>query len=104
MIASILGAIIIGVVIGALARLILPGRQNISIGMTILVGIVAALIGSLIAALFGFANTRGFDWWEHILQLVLAVIGVAFVAGRGITAGRGRGHGGATGRPGHSGI
>ncbi|MEV4250287.1 GlsB/YeaQ/YmgE family stress response membrane protein [Streptosporangium canum] len=79
MIGSIVSAIVIGAIIGALARLIIPGRQNLSIGLTLIVGIVAALIGTLIAALLGFANTRGIDWWEHILQLALAVVGVLLV-------------------------
>ncbi|MEV0967047.1 GlsB/YeaQ/YmgE family stress response membrane protein [Microtetraspora glauca] len=76
MIGAIVGAIIIGIIIGALARLILPGRQNISIGLTIIVGIVAALIGSLIASVLGVANTRGIDWTEHLIQLLLAIVGV----------------------------
>ncbi|WP_433222420.1 GlsB/YeaQ/YmgE family stress response membrane protein [Microtetraspora malaysiensis] len=76
MIGAILGAIIIGIIIGALARLILPGRQNISIGLTIVVGVVAALIGSLIASVLGVADTRGIDWVEHLIQLLLAIVGV----------------------------
>ncbi|GLW96401.1 membrane protein [Microtetraspora sp. NBRC 16547] len=76
MIGAIFGAIIIGIIIGALARLILPGRQNISIGLTIIVGIVAALIGSLIASVLGVANTKGIDWTEHLIQLLLAIVGV----------------------------
>ncbi|WP_440099820.1 GlsB/YeaQ/YmgE family stress response membrane protein [Streptosporangium sp. H16] len=79
MIVSIVSAIIIGAIIGALARLILPGRQNISIGLTLIVGIVAALVGSLIAGALGLANTRGIDWWEHIIQLALAVLAVLLV-------------------------
>ncbi|ACZ83969.1 GlsB/YeaQ/YmgE family stress response membrane protein [Streptosporangium roseum] len=79
MIGSIVSAIVIGAIIGALARLIIPGRQNLSIGLTLIVGIVAALVGTLIAALLGIANTRGIDWWEHILQLALAVLGVLLV-------------------------
>ncbi|MFF0309157.1 GlsB/YeaQ/YmgE family stress response membrane protein [Streptosporangium sp. NPDC004379] len=80
MIGSIIAAIIIGAVIGALARLILPGRQNISVGLTVIVGIVAALIGTAIAAALGLARTPGINWWEHIIQLALAVIGVLAVA------------------------
>ncbi|MER5619560.1 GlsB/YeaQ/YmgE family stress response membrane protein [Streptosporangium sp. NPDC002544] len=79
MIGSIVSAIIIGAIIGALARLILPGRQNLSIGLTLIVGIIAALIGTAIAASVGLTNTRGINWWEHIIQLALAVIGVLLV-------------------------
>ncbi|WP_030924403.1 GlsB/YeaQ/YmgE family stress response membrane protein [Streptosporangium amethystogenes] len=79
MIGSIVSAIIIGAIIGALARLILPGRQNLSIGLTLIVGIIAALIGTAIAASVGLTNTRGINWWEHLIQLVVAVIGVLLV-------------------------
>ncbi|MER6004307.1 GlsB/YeaQ/YmgE family stress response membrane protein [Nonomuraea angiospora] len=86
MIGAIVSAIVIGAIVGALARLIVPGRQNMSIGLTLIVGIVAALIGTLIAQAAGVADTRGIDWIEHILQLVLAVIGVLLVTR--FTAGR----------------
>ncbi|MGI5485722.1 GlsB/YeaQ/YmgE family stress response membrane protein [Microtetraspora malaysiensis] len=78
---SILGAIVIGAVIGALGRLFLPGRQPIGWILTIVVGIVAALIGTAIAQVLGVATTPGIDWIELIMQVVLAVIGVGVVAG-----------------------
>ena len=81
MIGSLISAIVIGAIIGALARLVLPGKQNISIVLTIVVGIVAAVIGSLIAKALGVSHTAGIDWLEHIIQLVLAVVGVSAVAG-----------------------
>ena len=43
-----------GAIIGGLARFILPGKQNISVPTTILAGIVAAFLGSLVARIFGF--------------------------------------------------
>jgi len=79
---GIIAAIIIGAIIGALARLILPGRQHIPIWLTILVGVVAALVGTWLARVLGIpTTTRGVDWLELLVQLVLAVIGVATVAG-----------------------
>ena len=78
-IASILGAIVIGLVIGALGRLVLPGKQDIPIWLTIVVGIVAALIGTFIVG--PLRNTNGIDWVELIVQVVLAAIGVALVSG-----------------------
>lgn len=80
-IGSIIAAIVIGLIIGALARLILPGRQNISILLTIVVGIVAALIGTWIAGQIGVDETDGIDWIELAFQIGLAVVGVALVAG-----------------------
>jgi uncharacterized membrane protein YeaQ/YmgE (transglycosylase-associated protein family) len=81
-ITGIIGAIIIGAIIGALARLILPGKQNIPIWLTIVVGIVAAFIGTAIARAVGIPTvTSGIDWLELLVQLVVAVIGVAVVVG-----------------------
>ncbi|HEY2793121.1 MAG TPA: hypothetical protein VGJ28_12215, partial [Micromonosporaceae bacterium] len=72
MIGNIISSIVIGAVLGALARFILPGKQNISIPTTIIAGMAAAFVGWAIAAIFGFNDTKGFDWWERILQVVLA--------------------------------
>jgi uncharacterized membrane protein YeaQ/YmgE (transglycosylase-associated protein family) len=78
----IISAIVVGLIIGALGRLVLPGRQDISIWLTIAIGIVAALIGSLIASALGVGETRGIDWIKLIIQVALAAGGVALVAGR----------------------
>jgi len=81
-ITGIITAVVIGAVIGALARLILPGRQNIPIWLTIVVGIVAAVIGTFLARAVGISTaTSGIDWLELLVQLVVAVGGVALVAG-----------------------
>ncbi|MGW3650329.1 GlsB/YeaQ/YmgE family stress response membrane protein [Streptomyces sp. NPDC000878] len=76
-ISSIIGAIIIGTIIGILGRLVVPGRQRIGILWTIAVGIVAALIGSAIAAGFDVSDTDGIDWVEWLIQIGLAAFGVA---------------------------
>jgi uncharacterized membrane protein YeaQ/YmgE (transglycosylase-associated protein family) len=78
---GIITAIIIGAIIGVLGRLLLPGRQNISMLLTIVVGIVAALLGSFIAGQLGVRNTPGVDWTELLIQIVLAMVGVGLVAG-----------------------
>lgn len=74
---GIIVAIIIGAIIGVVARLILPGKQNIPIWLTIGVGIVAAILGTLLAQVVGVETTDGIDWIEIVLQIILAVIGVA---------------------------
>ena len=81
---GIITAIVIGAIIGALARLVLPGKQNISIVLTIVVGIVAALLGTFLARALGISTaTGGIDWLELLVQLVLAIVGVAIVAASG---------------------
>jgi uncharacterized membrane protein YeaQ/YmgE (transglycosylase-associated protein family) len=80
-VSGIITAIIVGLIIGALGRLVVPGKQNIPIWLTILIGIVAALIGTFIASALGVNDTRGIDWIELIIQIVLAAVGVSIAAG-----------------------
>jgi uncharacterized membrane protein YeaQ/YmgE (transglycosylase-associated protein family) len=80
-ITGIITAIVIGAIIGFLGRLVAPGKQNIPIWLTVLVGIVAAFLGTWIASLFGVADTGGIDWIELVMQIVVAAIGVTIVAG-----------------------
>jgi uncharacterized membrane protein YeaQ/YmgE (transglycosylase-associated protein family) len=80
-IASVVGAIIIGLIIGVLGRLVAPGKQSIPIWLTIVIGIVAAFIGTAIARGIGYADTNGIDWLEILTQVVLAAIGVSIAAG-----------------------
>lgn len=81
MISSIISAIIVGAIIGALGRLVVRGKQNISILATILIGIVAALIGTFIANALGVGDTNGIDWIKLVIQVVLAAIGVSIYTG-----------------------
>ncbi|MBQ0977285.1 GlsB/YeaQ/YmgE family stress response membrane protein [Micromonospora zamorensis] len=74
-------AIIIGLIIGVLGRLVVPGKQNIPIWLTLLIGVVAAILGTLVAGALGVDDTSGIDWIELILQVVFAAVGVAIVAG-----------------------
>lgn len=78
---TIISSIVIGLILGVLARLILPGRQNIPLWLTIVVGIVAAFIGNYLATLLGVRVTPGFDWIRHLIQLVVAIVGIGVVAG-----------------------
>ncbi|MEV6520388.1 GlsB/YeaQ/YmgE family stress response membrane protein [Longispora sp. NPDC051575] len=80
-IAGIISALIVGLIIGALGRLVLPGKQNIPIWLTMVVGVVAALVGTAIARGLGIADTPGVDWTEIVIQVLLAAVGVAIVAG-----------------------
>ena len=71
---QILGLIFIGIVIGVLARLVLPGRQKIGVGMTILLGIAGALIGGIVASAIGTG-----DIFE--LNIIGTLVGIAAAAG-----------------------
>ncbi|MFG3309453.1 GlsB/YeaQ/YmgE family stress response membrane protein [Streptomyces wuyuanensis] len=74
---QIISAIVFGIVIGALGLLAKPRGQHIGLRWTITVGIVAALAGTCIAAGLGLAETKGVNWIEWLIQIVLAAAGVA---------------------------
>jgi uncharacterized membrane protein YeaQ/YmgE (transglycosylase-associated protein family) len=85
---GIVTALIIGLIVGALGRLVVPGRQNIPVWLTLVVGVIAALVGTALARAIGIStDTPGVDWGELLCQVVVAAVGVALVAG---FAGRGR--------------
>lgn len=80
-ITGVISAMLIGIVVGVLGRLIIPGKQSIGILVTILVGIVSAFIGTAVARALGIPTaTSGIDWLELAVQVVVAAIGVALVA------------------------
>jgi uncharacterized membrane protein YeaQ/YmgE (transglycosylase-associated protein family) len=79
-ISGVISAIVIGIVIGVLGRLVVPGRQRIGILWTILIGIIAAFIGTGIASGLDVADTKGVDWVEWLIQIALAAVGVAAVS------------------------
>lgn len=77
---AIIGLLIAGIVLGVLGRILAPGEQKIPFWLTILAGIVGALIGNLIAGWVGVRDTPGIDWWRHIFQVIAAVVAVIIAA------------------------
>ena len=80
---GVITAIIVGAIVGGLGRLVIRGKQQISLLMTIVIGIVAALIGTFIAVRLGVANTPGIDWIELFIQVGLGAVGVTLYTGGG---------------------
>ena len=77
MLTTILVALLLGVIIGPLARLVLPGRQNISLVMTVILGAVGALAGSAIySAISGRDGTAGIDWIALAIGVVVAAVAI----------------------------
>ena len=78
MIGTIIGAIVVGLIIGALARLIMPGKQNIGVIMTIVLGVLGSLIGSWVTYKLGYTNANGgFEFIPFIVGVVVAIILIA---------------------------
>ncbi|MDP5185013.1 hypothetical protein QOZ88_20455 [Blastococcus sp. BMG 814] len=77
MIWDLLGLIVIGLVIGVLARLITPGKQHLGFLGTIALGVVGALIGGIIASLIG----SGTIFELNVIGFVVAVVAAVLLVG-----------------------
>ncbi|QIK82667.1 GlsB/YeaQ/YmgE family stress response membrane protein [Sanguibacter sp. HDW7] len=71
---ELIGLIIFGAVIGALARLFMKGDQGIGVLWTIILGVLGALAGYWVAGLLGVKDTSGIDWIRWVISIVLSVL------------------------------
>lgn len=71
---EIIGTIIFGAVIGVLARLVIPGKQAMGMLITIVIGVIGALIGYWLWDVMGGTDTPGIDWWRWIISIAAAVV------------------------------
>jgi len=81
-----IGFIVAGLVIGAIARLLRPGRQNLGWVATLLIGVAGSVVGGVVASLLGTG-----DIWElNVLGFIVAVIAAVIFVGiaEGMTANR----------------
>ncbi|WP_217144282.1 GlsB/YeaQ/YmgE family stress response membrane protein [Streptomyces sp. AC627_RSS907] len=72
-----LWAIIVGFVLGLIAKAVIPGKQHSPLWLTTIFGMLGAIAGNAIARAAGVDATAGIDWWRHVFQLVAAIIIVA---------------------------
>lgn len=81
-ITGIISALLIGIVVGLLARLVVPGKQRIGILWTIVAGVIGAFLGTALARAISIpTDTNGVDWLELLFQVGVAAVLVAIVAG-----------------------
>ncbi|GGY36358.1 GlsB/YeaQ/YmgE family stress response membrane protein [Streptomyces djakartensis] len=83
-----LWAIVVGLVLGLIAKAIIPGKQHLPLWLTVILGVIGAVAGNAIARAAGVDATAGIDWWRHVFQLVMAIILVG-LGDRAWTAARG---------------
>lgn len=74
---ALIGMIVTGAIVGALARLFMRGRQNISLIWTIICGAIGAGVGGWVASYFGVAHTAGVDWIRWILSVIAAMLTIS---------------------------
>lgn len=74
MVIQVLGLLFIGLVIGALARLIKPGRQRLGLLMTLALGVVGAIIGGLLASLIGTGEIFELNFLGFVFAVIAAVL------------------------------
>lgn len=80
MLGLIISILVVGIIAGALARLIVPGKQNLSIGMTIVLGVVGSFVGGFLGFLiFGADAQEGFFQPAGIIGSVIGAIIVLFL-------------------------
>jgi uncharacterized membrane protein YeaQ/YmgE (transglycosylase-associated protein family) len=93
-IGTIIGAIVIGLIVGGLARLIMPGKQNIGVVMTVILGAIGAFLGTWVSYKLGYSNQNGgFKIIPFLVGIVFACILIGIylgVTGRRITNRLGR--------------
>ena len=89
MLMTILTAVVVGAIIGGLARFVMPGHQNIWILMTIVLGILGSAIGSWLVSSLGYSNASGGIAWIAVFAgVVVAAILIAVYLK--VTSGRSR--------------
>lgn len=76
-----IGFIVAGLVIGALARLIKPGRQSLSVVMTLLLGLAGSVLGGLVANVLGTGDTFELDFLGFVVAVISAVLLIGIAEG-----------------------
>ncbi|MEW5813113.1 MAG: GlsB/YeaQ/YmgE family stress response membrane protein [Actinomycetota bacterium] len=83
MIGTIIGAIVVGLIVGVLARLVMPGKQNIGVIMTIVLGALGSFLGSWVTYnLAGYSNSNGgFAIIPFLVGVIVAIVLIAAYLG-----------------------
>lgn len=71
---GILSWIIFGLIAGIIAKWIMPGKENVGIIVTIILGIVGAVVGGYISTFFGFGKVDGFNFGSFVVAIIGAIV------------------------------
>jgi uncharacterized membrane protein YeaQ/YmgE (transglycosylase-associated protein family) len=81
-ITTIIGAIVIGLIVGGLARLVMPGKQNIGAIMTVLLGAIGSFLGTWVSYKLGYSNQNGgFKIIPFLVGIIIAIVLIAAYLG-----------------------
>jgi len=86
----VIGFIVAGLVIGALARLLRPGRQHLSLVATLLIGLAGSVIGGVVASALGTGDIFELNFLGTIVAVVAAIVLIAIFEGAAATRGHKR--------------
>ena len=79
---QIIVSLVLGIIVGGIARILLPGAQRIGIFLTIVAGAIGAYAGNFIAEAMGL-STDGFDWAKLGIEVLIAMVLIGIVGGVG---------------------
>ena len=79
---QIIVAVVVGIGVGGIARILLPGVQRIGLFLTIVAGAIGAYVGNFIGIAMGL-STDGFDWAKLGLEVLIAMILIGLIGGVG---------------------
>lgn len=85
MIIDIIGFLIFGLVVGAVARLLKPGKDALGIGATLGLGVLGSLIGGLVASLLGTGSVFELNFLGGLVAIAAAVVLLVFAEKRAVT-------------------
>lgn len=71
---AVIGFIVFGLVVGVLARLVVPGRQHLSIAMTVLLGLIGSVVGGVIANALGTGDVFELNFIGSVVAILAAVV------------------------------
>ena len=72
-----IGFVVFGLVVGAVARLLVPGRQRLGIGMTLLLGVIGSIVGGVVANVLGTGDIFELNIIGSAVAIATAVVLVA---------------------------
>ena len=86
MIGTIIGAIVVGLIVGVLARLVMPGKQNIGVIVTVILGAIGSFLGTWVSYKLGYSNQNGgftiIPFLGGIIFAVILIAGYLGITGR----------------------